>query len=123
MSRPSHREIYKKIQEAKKEVSGGNVLIVNQESVAADALELGYLIECELISILQKLLDATAPKHYAGSRPPKRSYEREIEGLELFAFVVESSRFKCRVYYKFALVAGFIWLVSLHQDRGKRGNS
>jgi hypothetical protein len=40
--------------------------------------------------------------------------------MELFAFVVESDRFKCRVYYKFALAEEFFWLVSLHQDRGDK---
>jgi len=26
-------------------------------------------------------------------------------------------RFKCRIYYKFALAEGAFWLLSLHQDR------
>jgi hypothetical protein len=114
MLRPSHKELYGKIREAKKAVSEGRILIVEQEAVAADALELEYLIETELLGVLQELLEETSPGHYAGTRPPQRSYEREIEGLELFAFVVESNRFKCRVYYKFALAEEFFWLVSLH---------
>ncbi len=120
MLRPSHKELYGKIREAKKAVSEGRILIVEQEAVAADALELEYLIETELLGVLQELLEETSPGHYAGTRPPQRSYEREIEGLELFAFVVESMRFKCRVYFKFALAEGFFWLVSLHQDRSNK---
>ena len=117
MMRPSHKELYGKIHEAKKAVSEGRVLIVEQEAVAADALELEFLVETELLGVLEELLEETSPGHYAGTRPPQRSYEREIEGLELFAFVVESVRFKCRVYYKFALAEEFFWLVSLHQDK------
>ena len=120
MIRPSHKELYGKIRQAKKTVAEGKVLIVEQEAVAADALELEYLIETELLDVLQELLEETNPVHYAGTRPPQRSYEREIEGLELFAFVVESLRFKCRVYFKFALAEGFFWLVSLHQDRSNK---
>lgn len=120
MKRPFHKELYGKIREAKRAVSEGEVLIVEQEVVAADALELEYLIETELLDVLQELLEETSPGHYAGTRPPQRSYEREIEGLELFAFVVESMRFKCRVYFKFALAEGFFWLVSLHQDRSNK---
>jgi hypothetical protein len=120
MIRPSHKELYGKIREAKKTVAEGKVLIVEQEAVAADALDLEYFIETELLDVLQELLEETSPGHYAGTRPPQRSYEREIEGLELFAFGVESNRFKCRVYYKFALAQEFFWLVSLHQDRGDK---
>ena len=118
MLRPSHKELYGKIHEAKKAVSEGTVLIVEQEVVAADALELEYLVETELLGVLQELLEEASPGHYAGTRPPQRSYEREIEGLELFAFVVENIRFKCRVYYKFALAQEFFWLVSLHRATG-----
>lgn len=95
-------------------------MILEQETLAQDALELKYVIETELLAILQELLEETNPQQYAGTRPPQRSYEHEIEGLELFAFVVESFRFHCRIYYKFALAQAMLWLVSLHQDKGKK---
>ena len=117
MERPSHKEIYNKLREARMSVSKGLITLLDQYIIAADAIELEYSIETELIPILQELLDYTTPGHYAGSRPPQKSYEREIEGLELFAFVADCSRLKCRVYYKFALVERGLWLVSLHQDR------
>jgi len=118
MKRPSHKELTKKIREAEKAVSEGRIIILNQEVIACDALELGYLIEQELAEVLFGLLDEISPENYAGKRPPQRSYKKEIEDLDLFAFKVESSRFRCRVYVKFALAGGDIWLVSLHQDRG-----
>jgi hypothetical protein len=117
MQRPSHKELYKKIYEARSAVLNSNVLIINQEAIAADAIELGYLIETELLSVLQGLLNETVPANYAGARPPQKSYEIEIEGLEIFAFVVNSARFKCRVYYKFAMANDIYWLISLHADR------
>ena len=120
MRRPSNKELFNKILEAKRAVSQGQVLILEQETIAQDALELEYVIETELLTILQELVEETNPQNYAGARPPQRSYERKIEGLELFAYVVESSHFKCRIYYKFALAEGVLWLVSLHQDRGKK---
>jgi hypothetical protein len=119
MKRPSHKELSKKIREAKKAVSENRIILINQDVIACDALELGYLIEQELAGVLSGLLDEISPENYAGKRPPERSYEKEIEDLDLFAFKVESSRFRCIVYVKFALAGGDIWLVSLHQDRRK----
>jgi hypothetical protein len=117
MQRPSHKELFKKIREAREAVAERRISILNQDVIACDALELGYLIEEELISVLSGLLDEISPENYAGKRPPERSYEKEIKELDLFAFKVESSRFRCRVYLKFALTGGDVWLVSLHQDR------
>jgi hypothetical protein len=117
MKRPSHKELYNKIREARKAVASESVLLLEQDAIAQDAIDLEYDIGDDLFDVLSELLDETSSKHYAGTRPPQRSYERKIEGLELFAFVVESSRFKCRIYYKFALAEGAFWLLSLHQDR------
>ena len=117
MKRPSHKELYGKIVSARLAVKEGLVAILNQLALAADAIELEYSIDFELHQVLSELLEATKPTDYTGSRPPLRSYEQEIHGLELFAFAVESKRFRCRVYYKFALANEMLWLVSLHQDR------
>ena len=117
MKRPSHKELYGKIVAARLAIGEGRVTLLNQLALAADAIELDYIIDTELHQVLNELLEATSPAHYTGLRPPLRSYEQEIDGLELFAFTVESKRFKCRVYYKFALANEMFWLVSLHQDR------
>jgi hypothetical protein len=117
MERPSHKELYNKLREARMAVSKGLISLLNQDIIAAHAIELEYSIGTELIPVIEELLDYTTPGDYAGSRPPQKSYEREIEGLDLFPFVADCSRLKCRVYYKFAFVEGTLWLVSLHQDR------
>lgn len=117
MQRPSNRELFAKLRDARAAVKNGIFFLIDQEIIAEDAIELGYDISDELQQVLAELLDETTLHHYAGSRPPQKSYMQDIEGLELFAFVVESRRFACRVYFKFALVEGSLWLVSLHQDR------
>ena len=117
MRRPSYKELFGKLREAKSAVAKGKIALLEQDVIAADAIDLEYVIDKELLYVLKELLNATTPKNYAGTRPPQKSYEQEIDGLELFAFIVYSRRFRCRVYYKFALVKEVLWLVSLHQDR------
>ena len=117
MRRPSYKELSGKLREAKSAVTKRMVALLEQDVIAEDAIDLEYVIDKELLYVLEELLNATTPKNYAGTRPPQKSYEREIDGLELFAFIVYSRRFRCRVYYKFALAKEVLWLVSLHQDR------
>lgn len=102
---------------ARQAIEKGRVALLNQLALAADAIELDYSIDFELHQVLSELLEAASPSNYTGSRPPQRSYEQEIHGLDLFAFTVDSKRFKCRLYFKFALANDMFWLVSLHQDR------
>jgi len=117
MPRPSNKELFGKLRDARTATRNGNISLIDQDIIAEDAIELDYDIGDELQAVLAELLDETTVQHYAGTRPPQKSYKQEIEGLELFAFVVESRRFGCRVYFKFAIVEGSFWLVSLHQDR------
>ena len=120
MKRPSDKEIIKRIREAQEAVAKGRLAILNQEVMAADALELAYLVKGELESVLSELLDLISPAHYVGTRPPQRSYEQAIKDLELFAFEVISPRFKSPIYFKFASSIGILWLVSLHKSRGRQ---
>lgn len=117
MNRPSPKELYGKLRVARQAVEKGRVALLNQLSLAADAIELDYDIGLELGEVLMELLETATLADYTGSRPPQRSYEQDIKDLELFAFTVGSRRFKCRVYFKFALEEETFWLVSLHQDR------
>ncbi len=117
MKRPTHKELSNKLRQACAFVQKGQVNIINQTALAADALELGYSIEFELLEVLNELLEKTKPTDYSGSRPPKRSYEDKISGLDLFAFVVEINRFEETVYYKFSISQDAFWLVSLHIDK------
>lgn len=119
IKRPTHKELSIKLKQAWTFLQNDQVFIINQAALAADALELDYSIEFELLEVLNELLERTTPDHYSGSRPPQRSYEDEIIGLDLFAFVVEIDRFDDPVYYKFSISQDALWLVSLHRDRKK----
>ncbi len=123
MTRPSHKELFNKLREAGKALSRGELGILNQTSLAADAIDLDYDLELDLVQVLTELIEEASPADYAGARPPQRSYEQKIEGMELLAFRVKSHRFKCRVYVKFALAHGMVWLISLHHDRPIRGDT
>jgi hypothetical protein len=115
--RPSTKELNKKIREAREIIATGRIQIVGVPGVAADALELDYDIETELTGILLQILNIITPAHYRGGRPPQRSYETEIVGLDLYAFAVKFPRLNGVVYIKFALADDIFWLVSLHKDR------
>jgi hypothetical protein len=118
MKRPSHKELNSKILQAKDAISKGLVSIIDPIVIAADAINLGYLIK-EINDVLLELLDELKPDYYAGSYPPQRSYEQTIKGSELFAFRWISQRFGCDTYFKFAFAQGRLWIISLHEHRNK----
>ncbi len=116
MDRPSHKEINRKIKQAKEAVSENQFSILNPVIIAADAIELGVNLQ-NISFILIDLLEEITPNHYAGQYPPQRSYEHDIEGYELLAFRWLSKTLGCRVYLKFTIKVKRMWLVSLHEDR------
>jgi len=117
MKRPTHKELTGKLKQAMSFLTDEQVLLLNPAALAVDALELGYAIEFELLTILKELLEKTTPKDYTGGRPPQRPYEQNISGLDLFAFTIETDRFSAPVYFKFTLAENVLWLVSLHKNR------
>jgi len=118
MIRPSKKELFNKLKQARKAVIEGFVFLIDQEIIAVDAIELNFPI-ADLEKVLLCLLGEIGPDCYAGTYPPHKSYKPEIKGFELFAFRWASKRFGCETYLKFAINKGQIWLVSLHLDRKK----
>ena len=116
MTRPSYRELNKKIEQARDAVLSNRIFVINPASVAADALELGYLVK-DISDVLADILKEITPREYVRQYPPQRAYEGDILYSELFAFKWESKRLGGKIYLKFALKEGRMWLVSLHQDR------
>jgi len=114
LARPSCKELNGKLQAALEAVHENKIMLVEPAVIVADAMSLGYSIRHELQLVLLDLLNSTAPGHYAGHRPPEKSYEKLILNHDLFAFSVTCERFECRVYYKFSLQHGTLYLVSLH---------
>jgi len=116
MDRPSHKEIGRKLNQAKEAVSENRISILNPVTVAADTLELGLNLR-NISDILIELLEEIKPNDYVGQYPPQRSYEDEIKDCELLAFRWLSKKLGCRVYFKFTVKETKMWLVSLHEDR------
>jgi len=98
-------------------VESGNVRLLNTLALLADADELGYLIGEDLNDLLMELLEKSSMDNYAGTRPPQKSYLQIVEGADLYAFSIDETSLNGPVYYKFSLVDGVLYLVSLHKDR------
>ena len=120
MDRPSYKEINHKIKQAKQAALENRLSFIDAATIAADALELGYMVS-EISNILVDLLAEITPKAYVGQSPPQRSYEEKILQCELFPFKWVSKRLGCMVYMKFALKDEQLWLVSFHEDRKEGG--
>jgi hypothetical protein len=67
--------------------------------------------------MIKDLLTEITPNDYRGSRPPQKSYEKVIAGLELFAFSWWSEKLAKEMYIKFVLKNERYYYVSLHQSR------
>jgi len=119
MDRPSHKEINRKIKQAKEAVSGGQFSVLNPVSVSADVLKLGFTIE-GISNILTNLLSEITPDDYAGSYPPQKSYESDILDCELFTFRWVSKHLGEIIYLKFGFKGQWMWVVSLHEDRKEK---
>lgn len=120
MERPSFKELHGKIKKAKSAIEKNSMFFIDSDVIAADAIELGYEIS-KAKRVLLRILKEVSPQDYVGTRPPQKSYENEIRGLELFAFRWMSKTFGCKSYLKFSIGQGSIYLVSLHQDRSNEG--
>jgi hypothetical protein len=125
VARPSHKELNGKLQVALNAVHDNRIILVEPEVIVADAMALGYSIRHELQLVLLDLLNNTGPDHYAGHRPPERSYENRIRNLDLWAFSVRCPKFEPRVYYKVSLHNEWFYLVSLHicTSMGEQGRT
>ncbi len=51
--------------------------------------------------LIRELLGEITPKDYKGSRPPQKSYEKTIAGLDLLAFSWWSPKCAKQMYIKF----------------------
>ena len=70
MDRPSHKEINRKIKQAKETVSGGQFFVLNPVIIASDVLELGLNLQ-KISHILSDLLEEITPNDYVGQYPPQ----------------------------------------------------
>jgi hypothetical protein len=114
MRRPSYAETLGKILKARQKVAA-------EDWVAAEIAKLlpeFHALDCwtleEQTKALATALGELGPEHYAGSRPPQKSYERMCKGAELFAFAWKSAHFGWRMYLKICFVKDTLYIVSFH---------
>jgi hypothetical protein len=117
MHRPTPKELNNKIKAAQDSVRKKRIALLNQTAIACDAIDLGYAIEHDLLSLLPECLDELTPAEYSGHRPPPKGYASEIAGFDLFAFTIKKSPFRFPIYIKFTHVDDVLWIVSFHQNR------
>lgn len=119
---PSHKALTGKIRKAIEALQAGKVSYFDPTVIAADLLNLDCGIE-DVPEILAELLGKAVPDHYAGTRPPQRSYEEALGASELYAFTLDCKRLGCHIYFKFSLIDDYLWVVSFHEDKAKQGEN
>ena len=120
-SRPTDRELDKKIREAKQALEAGCASFANPEKIVGELMEMEISDSKEVWTLIGELLSEISPKDYAGRRPPMRAYEATIRNKELLAFSWNSRKMGKRMYLKFALKEGRFYYVSLHASKFPEG--
>jgi len=126
--RPSHKELAKKIRECRRLVDSDRWLPANLAKLRADFDELEAVLGLETTlqedqkRILLAAIGEITPAHYAGLRPPQRSYEPAIRDRELLAFRWTSTFFAGHeMYFKFCLKGADkdqrAYICSVHEHR------
>lgn len=118
--RPTHRELHKKIEEAKAALESGQCLFANPAKAVSELNALDIDDSSAVWALIRALLSEIEPEDYAGARPPQRSYEVLIAERELFAFSWNSGKLNKKMYLKFALKDRCYYYVSLHPSQEER---
>ena len=115
--RPSDRELDKRLNEAKEFLKDRHGAFANPPKAVGELNDLDIGDTNDIWPLIRELLEEIAPKDYRGSRPPQKSYEKAIIGLELLAFSWWSAKYAKQMYIKFVLKNERYYYVSLHQSR------
>lgn len=116
-NRPSNRELTKRLNEAKAFLKNRHGLFANPSKAVGELGELDIDDANDVWLIIRELLEEISPRDYSGAKPPQKSYEKAIEGFELFAFSWWSFKFAKQMYIKFVLKNERYYYVSLHASR------
>ncbi len=116
-NRPSDRELIKRLNEAKEYLKNRYGLFANQSKAVGELNDLAIEDTNDVWQLIRELLEEILPQDYKGSRPPQKSYEKAIVGLELLAFSWWSPKCAKQMYIKFVLKDERYYYVSLHQSR------
>ena len=115
--RPSDHELTKRLNEAKRFLKNRCGVFATPSKVVGELNELDIGDSNDVWQLIRELLEEISPKDYKGSRPPQKSYEKAIAGLELLAFSWWSPRYAKQMYIKFVLKNERYYYVSLHESR------
>jgi hypothetical protein len=115
--RPSDRELIKRLNEAKECLRNRHGVFANPSKAVGELNDLDIGDANDVWLLIRELLEEISPKDYRGWRPPQKSYEKTIAGLELLAFSWWSSKCAKQMYIKFVLKDERYYYVSLHQSR------
>jgi hypothetical protein len=115
--RPSDRELTKRLNEAKEFLKNRHGVFANPSKIVGELNDLYIGDASEVWQLIRELLEEITPKDYKGARPPQKSYEKAIVGLELLAFSWWSSKCAKQMYIKFVLKDERYYYVSLHPSR------
>ncbi len=121
IKRPSVRELTRKLKDAKAALRTNTGFFANVRGAGGELNDLQMVDSDDVWPLILILLKEIEPEDFVGQRPPEKSYEAKIYGLELFAFAWESERLGKRMYLKFALQEGRFYYFSLHpsKERGE----
>lgn len=97
--RPSDRELFNRINEAKESLKNRKGLFANLSKAAGELNDLDIGNADDIWQLIKELLEEISPKNYRGTRPPQKSYEKAIVGVELLAFSWWSPKFTNRDVY------------------------
>jgi hypothetical protein len=117
LPRPTFKELTTRLKEATEAFRTGNWAFLELPLILDDLAKLQLFDERDFQEGVKAALAEIAPEKYKGQRPPAKASKEQIRGRELFAFSWDSKHFGMPVYFKFALQAGTLWIVSLHEDR------
>jgi len=120
--RPSDRELTKRLDEAKEFLKNRHGVFATPSKVVGELNDLDIEDANDVWPLIKELLEEISPKDYKGSRPPQKSYEKAIAGLELLAFSWWSPICAKQMYIKFVLKNERYYYVSLHQSRSTEQN-
>ena len=115
--RPSHKEVLGKILNARTKIAGSDWAPADFQALLPEFDALDLITTEEHNRALESALNEIRPEHYAGYRPPQKSYEQVCREAELFAFAWDSAFFGCRMYLKFCFVKETLYIVSFHKSR------
>ena len=99
-SRPSKREIDKRLKEAKQALQNQRVAFASEPKIVGELMALEIGDTDEVWALILDLLEELELDDYSGKYPPEKSYEPTIADCELWAFSWYSALLKKTMYLK-----------------------